>query len=163
MIRTVAQFSGMALTVAMLGGAQIAAAADGDSGAGVRVVRAEFGTFDSAKPDEIGFLATRVVPHRVGQRYGWVIDLGARRRSVSVREEYIVPNPAEIRQTSDSQGTRIDIPMERHNQVSQRQLVPVDGQILGQWEIGPNEPAGRRHLRVLVEEQIAADFEYEVK
>ena len=163
MIRTAAQFLGMVLTMVMVGGAPIAVAADGDPGTGIKVVSAEFGTFDNTKPDEIGFLPTRVVPHRVGQRYGWVIDLGARRRSVSVREEYIVPNPVEVRQTSDNQGTRIDIPMERHNQVSQRQLVPVDGQILGQWEIGPNEPAGRRHLRVLVEEQVAADFEYEVK
>ena len=139
------------------------AAGAAESPTNIKVVSAEFGTFDSSKPDEIGFLPTRVVPHRVGQRYGWVIDLGERRRSVSVREEYIVPNKAAVKQTSDDRGLHIDIPMERHNQVSQRQLVPVDGQILGQWEIGPNEPAGRRHLRVVVEEQTAADFEYEVK
>lgn len=63
------------------------------------IVSAGFGA-DNAKADEIGFLPTRV-PHRVGQRYGWVIDLGARPRGVSVREEYIVPNPAEVKQTSD--------------------------------------------------------------
>lgn len=163
MNRIVARYLGVMLTLAMVGGSQIVGAADQESGTGIKVVSAEFGTFDNAKADEIGFLPTRVVPHRVGQRYGWVIDLGARRRSVSVREEYIVPNPAEVKQTSDDSGTHISIPMERHNQVSQRQLVPVDGQILGQWEIGPGEPAGRRHLRVLVEDQVAADFEYEVK
>ena len=55
------------------------------------------------------------------------------------------------------------IPLERRNQVSQRHLVPVDGQIFGEWEIGPGEPPGQRHLQVLIEGRVAASFEYEVK
>jgi hypothetical protein len=55
------------------------------------------------------------------------------------------------------------MPLFRHNQISQRQLVPVEGKIYGEWEVGPNEPAGHRHLQVVIEDQVAASFEFEVK
>jgi hypothetical protein len=41
--------------------------------------------------------------------------------------------------------------------------VPIDGRIYGEWIIGQGEPAGRRHLQVIVEGQVAGSFEYEVK
>ena len=55
------------------------------------------------------------------------------------------------------------IPTQRRNRVSQRQLVPVDGRIYGEWGIGPQEPAGVRELQVTVEGVVAATFRYEVK
>jgi hypothetical protein len=39
----------------------------------------------------------------------------------------------------------------------------VDGRIYGEWAFGPGEPAGRRHLQVIIEGQLGASFEYEVK
>ena len=129
----------------------------------VEIVSAEFGVFDASNPRETLFGPTRLIPHKVGQRYGWVIEVRTRKRSLSVREEYLLPNRA-------AEATEIKwadvvalIPLERRSQVSQRQLVPQDGRIFGEWEIGPNEPAGRRHLQVVVEDEIAASFEYEVK
>ena len=125
----------------------------------VKIVSAEFGVFDVSNPRETLFQPTRLVPHKVGQRYGWIIELVARQRSVSVREEYLLPSAAKA---SDGGGVMV-IPFERRNQVSQRQLVPVDGRIFGEWEIGPGEPPGRRHLEVVVEGEVVASFEYEVK
>lgn len=55
------------------------------------------------------------------------------------------------------------IPLQRRNQVSQRQLVPVDGRIYGEWEVAPGEPSGHRHLQVVIEGEVAASFEYDVK
>jgi len=55
------------------------------------------------------------------------------------------------------------IPMERRSQVSQRQLVPVDGRIYGEWSIGPQEPPGRRQLDVVVDGVVAASFDFEVR
>ena len=55
------------------------------------------------------------------------------------------------------------IPMERRSQVSQRQLVPVDGRIYGEWSVGPREPAGPRRMEVIVEEELAAAFDFEVR
>ena len=125
----------------------------------LEIVDAEFGVFDASRPHEIRFLPTLSVPHRVGQRYGWIIDLKTRQRSVSVREEYLLPSAV---QGGEVNGVLV-IPMERRNQASQRQLVPQEGRIIGEWEIGPGEPPGRRHLQVFVEGRLAADFEYEVK
>jgi len=39
----------------------------------------------------------------------------------------------------------------------------VDGKIYGEWAIGPNEPGGHRRLQVLIENEVAARFEFDVK
>lgn len=39
----------------------------------------------------------------------------------------------------------------------------MDGKIIGEWAVGPEEPAGRRHLQVVIEGVEAALFEYEVR
>ena len=129
----------------------------------VEVVSAEFGVFDASDPQRVVFEQTRVVPHREGQRYGWMIELRGVKRSVSVREEYLLPSKVLEQRTDTLGGAKLVIPMERRSQVSQRQLMPVDGRIYGEWSIGPQEPPGRRQLDVVVEGQVAASFEFEVK
>lgn len=129
----------------------------------VEVVSAEFGIFDASDPLEVVFEPTRLVPHRPDQRYGWVIEVRTGRRSLAVREEYLLPLKAAAPKARDSDGSVLDIPLERRSQVSQRQLVPVDGRIYGEWAIGPGEPPGHRHLQVVIENRVAASFEFEVK
>lgn len=126
------------------------------------IISAEFGIFDASDPREITFEPTHIVPHREGQRYGWIIGVHTRKRSLSVREEYLLPTAAtEAGATLGPSGGIIPLP--RRSQVSQRQLVPVDGRIYGEWAIGAGEPPGRRHLQVIVEGQVAGSFEYEVQ
>ena len=129
----------------------------------VEIISAEFGVFDASDPQRVVFEPTRVIPHREGQRYGWMVELRGVKGSVSVREEYLLPSKAIEQRTDTPGGARLVIPMERRNQVSQRQLVPVDGRIVGEWSIGPQEPPGRRQLDVVVEGQVAASFEFEVR
>ena len=129
----------------------------------VTFVGAEFGIFDASNPKEIIFQPTTLVPHVEGQRYGWAIEVRTKKRSLSVREEYLLPTQAtQAGPTGDLQGG-MTIPLPRRNQVSQRQLVPVGGMLYGEWSVGPAEPAGKRHLQVIVEGEIAGSFEYEVK
>jgi hypothetical protein len=131
----------------------------------VEIVSATFGIFDVRNPKKVRFEHTLLIPHQEGQRYGWIITVRTKQRSLSVREEYIIPTAAtEAGPTGNlaEQGT-LTIPLPRRNQVSQRQLVPVRGQIYGEWAIGPGEPPGKRHLQVIVEGQVAGSFEYEVK
>lgn len=142
--------------------AGVASAADPAPPA-VEIVNAEFGIFDDSKKGELAFEPGTVVPHRVGQRYGWVIELRTKKRSVAVREEYLLPSKATAKELEPGGGGSMVIPMERVSQVSQRQLVPVGGKIYGVWSVGPQEPDGHRHLQVVVEGQVAASFEYDVK
>lgn len=128
----------------------------------LEIVGAEFGLFAADRPGEIAFTPAAVVPFREGQRYGWVIEVRTKKRSLSVREEYLLPTAAtEAGTTLGPSGGAIPLP--RRIQVSQRQLVPVGGRIVGEWAIGPGEPLGRRHLQVIVEERLAGDFEFELK
>ena len=132
----------------------------------VEIVAAEFGLFEEGKGNEIVFQPATVVPRAVGQRYGWIIELRTKKRSLAVREEYVLPGKPGAAKASeaDSQVAKnLHIPDLRRSQVSQRQLVPVDGQIVGEWSVGPDEPAGRRRLQVSVEGQPAATFDYELK
>lgn len=129
----------------------------------VEIVSAEFGIFDDSNPGELVFEPTTVVPHRLGQRYGWIIEVRTARRSVAVREEYLMPLRAAVPEDAAPTGDSVTIPLQRRNQVSQRQLVPVAGRIYGEWAVGPGEPAGHRHLQVVVEGQPGISFEYDVK
>ncbi len=149
-----------ACTAVFVSGASFAADAAAPA---VEIIDAEFGTFDASDPRQVVFQPTDVVPHRAGQRYGWVIEVRTRLRSLSVREEYLLANPVPAPKPDNPIAANLAIPLERHNQVSQRQLVPVDGRIYGEWEIGPNEPPGHRELQVVVEGVAAARFSYDVR
>ncbi|MCX8086629.1 MAG: hypothetical protein N3C63_06940 [Rhodocyclaceae bacterium] len=126
----------------------------------VVIERAEFGLFSAEGRDALVFEPADVIPHRVGQRYGWVITLKTAKRSLAVREEYLLGPTAPI---TEAPPGSIVTPLPRRNQVSQRQLVPIDGRIYGEWAIGPQEPPGRRQLRVVIEERAEVVFDYEVR
>ena len=141
------------------------AAAPKAKDAPVEIIGATFGLFSTNAEKKVSFALTLVVPHKEGQRYGWIIEIRTKRRSISVREEYIIPTAeTEAGPTGNFKDNHtLTIPLPRRNQVSQRQLVPVGGQIYGEWAIGPGEPPGKRHLQVIVEGELAGSFEYEVK
>ncbi|MDR1163607.1 MAG: hypothetical protein LBM17_07240 [Candidatus Accumulibacter sp.] len=141
------------------------AVADAQENDAVEVVRAEFGLFDASDPKKTRFTETSVVPRRKEQRYGWVIEVRTKKRSLSVREEYLLPSSEkEASETRDASGrTVFFLPHERRVQVSQRQLVPAGNRIVGEWVVGPDEPAGHRHLQVIVEDALAADFEFDME
>ena len=128
----------------------------------VDVARAEFGLFDTtANAGEVAFTPSSVVPARAGQRYGWVIEVGKGYRTLSVREEYVLPVKSEAAADDVSQSLNIEVA--RRNLVSQRQLAPVDGRIVGEWSVGEREPVGHRRLDVLIEGRVAASFEFDVE
>lgn len=133
------------------------------AGPAVDIVSAEFGLFDARNPDELVLEPGNYVPLIEGQRYGWVIEVRTTRRSLAVREEYLWTPRGKSADASAAQDDRRTIVFPQRRQVSQRQLVPVEGKIFGEWAVGPGEPTGRRHLQVFVEGQLAADFEYDIR
>lgn len=123
----------------------------------VQIGAASFGLFDARTPGELSFEASKVVPRREGQRYGWVIEVKTAKRRVSVREEYLLPPKATAAPAPDT------LLMDTRRQVSQRELALYDGKIYGEWSVGPGEPPGHRHLQVFVDNVLAGDFEFEMK
>lgn len=138
-------------------------AAGAAGAAGIDIVSAEFGLFEEGRDNEVVFQPASVVPRAVGQRYGWIIEVNTLKRSLAVREEYVLPAAASAKEPDSQVARNLHIPDLRRSQVSQRQLVPVGGQIVGEWSVGPDEPAGKRRLRVIVEGEVAATFDYELK
>lgn len=129
----------------------------------VVVIEAKFGVFEAKDGEEAAFKESSTVPKTNGLRYGWIITLDTALRRLSVREEYLVPNHSASIKPENTENTVIEIRPDRRVQVSQRQLVPVGGKIIGEWEVGPQEPGGRRTLQVIVEDEVAATFEFDVK
>ena len=147
------------LSLALLSGVSFAA---GSVPPSIEVARAEFGLFDaSGDATEIAFAPSKRVPLRVGQRYGWVIELAKAPRTLSVREEYVQPIAAQP--AADPVSESLNVPLQRRNMVSQRHLAPIDGRIYGEWSVGANEPAGHRRLDVVIEGRVAASFEFDVE
>lgn len=128
----------------------------------IEIGRVEFGLFEPGDANATVFSPSAVVPHRQGQRYGWMIEVLKTPRSLSVREEYVIPQAVAPGRQGAEQDS-LNVPVLRRNQVSQRQLVPVDGIIYGEWAIGPAEPAGHRHLQVVIEERAVVSFEFDVQ
>lgn len=145
------------LLLALLAGNATAATSE------VEIVGADFGLFRDGKANELVFESTRVVPRKEGQRYGWILNVRTRLRSLAVREEYLLPAAAAAAEPADPVARNLYIPDLRRSQVSTRQLVPVEGQIFGEWSVGADEPPGHRRLQVIVEGKLAASFEYDVK
>ena len=92
-------FRALTLSLSMIAGQP--ALAEEAAPAAVTIVGAEFGIFDASDSRAVAFAPTRVVPHREGQRYGWVIEVQTARRSLSVREEYLLPNPVKQPKSDD--------------------------------------------------------------
>lgn len=128
----------------------------------VQVVAAEFGIFEERKGDLV-FTPTEVVPHVLGQRYGWVIEVNTKKRTLAVTEEYVVPHPNQGSAEEKVMANNLGLSNDKRTPVSQRLLAPMDGHIYAEWSVGPNEPTGHRRLQVLIEGQVAARFEFDVR
>jgi hypothetical protein len=123
----------------------------------VHVVSADFGVFVSGLARELVLETADVIPRQAGQYYGWVIEVRTRKRSLDVREEYVWPDAPGIdpRDEGPGGGTR-SLRFPQRRQVSQRTLTPVDGRIYGAWLVGPDEPAGQRHLEVRIRNEVVS-------
>ncbi|WP_153109124.1 hypothetical protein [Propionivibrio limicola] len=125
----------------------------------VRILDAEFGVFKAGPDGEVIFESARVVPRRAGQRYGWAIEVHTKKRRLNVREEYVQAEPPSVPETAAA----LDFVMPpKRRPISQRQLVPVDGWIYGEWTMSADEAAGPRRLHVLVETLPPVEFVFEV-
>jgi hypothetical protein len=117
------------------------------------VEAAEFGTFQSDPQGNLDFTAATSVPKRPGQSYGWVVNVRTSRLKLHVREEHIIWD-VQVQKESGEQG-----PMTVFNEVD---VEPTGGVIYSTWQVAPDEPSGRRTLKVSIEGTLVKEFQYTV-
>ena len=139
------------------------AAPTGQIEAPLEIVSARFGIFDNAGGDELILTPSAVVPLKVGQRYGWAIEVRTSKRTLEVREEYVLPAKSKPPQPASPLSESLSFPTARRALVSQRQLAPQDEKIYGEMSVGPNDSAGHRLLQIFIEGQPGPRFEYDLQ
>ena len=107
----------------------------------VEVVAAEFGIFEEKKGDLV-FTPTDVVPHVLGQRYGWVIEVKTSKRTLKVSEEYVQPRPNKGTAEEKEVARNLGLSNDKRTQVSERLLAPHGWAHLRRVGGGPQRAGG---------------------
>jgi hypothetical protein len=128
----------------------------------VKIVRAEFGLFNSTESDEPTFVPSLTVPYEVNQAYGWVIEVETAKPTVKWREEFTLPGPPETWSEGNVEGNHT-ISSDRKTSVTERETHPQRGLIHNAWAVALGDPKGRYVIKVTIEGGGERTFEFEVK
>ena len=139
------------------------AASPNQEEAPVEILSASFGTFDSAGPNELVLAPSNVVPLKLGQRYGWVVEVRTRKRSLAIREEFVFPPKSKNQVFPNLVSESLNFPTPRRALAGERQLVPMEGKIYGESTVSSNDSAGHRMLQIFIEGQLGPRFEYDIE
>lgn len=139
-----------------------AATSNNESISDIEIVRSDFGLFnrpDSGKP---AFEASRRVPLKEDQGYGWFVELKTTRPKIKWREEMVVPSPPATWgiQNSTAQHTISD---DRRTLTTEREVAPNRGIIHNVWGVAAGDPKGSHVVRVYVEGKLVRTFEFETE
>jgi hypothetical protein len=123
------------------------AAAPGDQSA---VLKAEGGLFGPGEAGSPGFVATRNLPLKDGQVFGWRIQLRHPTRAVRVREELTLP--AEPKTWGDPEpGLKRKTTADGRTAITELQLTPQNGVISQSWTVTIGDPKGSWVIKVRVD------------
>jgi hypothetical protein len=152
--------------IALLGMlAEIASAAVTDTppAPAIEIVQADFGAFDVSDPGEPSFFPTTAVPHRVDQKYGWIVYLRTTKTKVKWREEFTLPASPETWGLDGVPG-RNSISADRRTSITENEeeLGPL-GVILNIWQVERGDPRGRYVIRLIIEDRLERTFEFDVQ
>ena len=99
----------------------------------VEIVRSDFGLFGSIPSGDPAFQASRRVPLKEGQLYGWFIKLKTSKPKIKWREEIVFPDsPA----TMEAQGSTVKYLLSEDEltvTIEQEEVVPDSGLISSRW------------------------------
>ena len=127
-----------------------------------QIVRSELVLVHGLESNEPRFEATKKVPHKPGQSFGWVIELQTQKPKVKWREEFTLPTPPRTWGPTEKQDKR-RISEDQKVSVIEREVELERGLIFNFWTIAEGDPAGRYVIRVFVEGVQAATFEFDVE
>jgi len=155
------------LLVSLVGGIPISASASVESGYvdlgdGYEVIRTDFGSVsqpDQTKPDLV-FTSTKVVPFKVGQGYGWSMNLRTNKQNIKWREEFTLP----VKPSTWGDLTKLQsVSADGRTLITDREVASNNGLIFNFYQIAPGDPKGRYVFRVFVGGALAKTMKFDVK
>lgn len=126
----------------------------------VQMLGGAFGLFSNAVDGPAQFTPATVVPLVEGQGYGWILKLRTSKRQVRWREEFNLPAAPQTWGEREQLGRR-SLSEDSRVAITERVVEPADGLIYNSWAVAKGDPAGKYRIRVYVEGQLAATFEFE--
>ncbi len=129
----------------------------------VEIVRSDFGLFGAIPSGDPAFQASRTVPLKEGQTYGWFIELKTSKPKIKWREEFVLPAPPVTMVVHD--GTAQHSISEDGLTVTteQEEVVPDGGLIYHMWGVAAGDPKGLHVMRVYVEDKLVRTFGFEME
>jgi S1-C subfamily serine protease len=137
--------------------------AERESISDVEIVRADFGLFGEIPSGDPAFQASRSVPLKEDQGYGWFIELKTSKPKIKWREEFVMPIPPA---TMEAQGSTVKYSLSEDGltvTTEQEEIVPDSGLIYNIWGIAAGDPKGHHIIRVYVEDKLVRTFEFEAE
>ncbi len=126
------------------------------------VLKAEGGLFAPGDGADSAFVASKVLPLKDGQVFGWRIQLRHPARAVRVREELSLP--AEPKTWGDPEpGLKRRTTADGRSAITELQLTPRDGFISQSWTVTTGDPKGTWVIKVRVEDGPEQVFRFEAR
>ena len=126
------------------------------------VERARFGILREEDAGQRTFVETSEVSHRVGQAYGWIIELRSGPGVVEWREVLELPAPAEQWNVDPSSGAT-KVSNDRRAATKSKRVRTENGVIANFWSVAPGDPRGDYRVEVFVNGKRAAVFTFTVE
>jgi hypothetical protein len=126
----------------------------------LEIQRSEFVLVNVDGAGRISLVESNRVPLVTGQGYGWQIFLETDKPRIRWREEFTLPRAPEIWGQGE---TPVFLSADRRTAVTEQEVDASRGVIGHAWSVAPGDPAGRYVIRVFVEGQLAATFEFDVQ
>jgi hypothetical protein len=124
----------------------------------ITVAKAEFGIFRVDESGSLTFIPTNKVPLQEGTSYGWQIQLDGYEGSVTWKEVFKLPKPAETWVNSEN----VTISEDRTEAVTVRTVQTEDGIIANSWSVAAGDPVGNHKIEIYIDNRRVASFNFEV-
>jgi hypothetical protein len=122
--------------------------------------KAEFGVELVDLHGKADFFPTTNVPFKVGNMYGWRIQLPNYHGTVTWREVFHLPKAPETWATEHSDN--FSISPDGTTAVSNRTQTTANGEIENFWQIAPGDPKGNHKIEVYIDQRLIATFNFEI-
>jgi S1-C subfamily serine protease len=141
----------------------ISRTAERESISDVEIVRADFGLFGEIPSGDPAFQASRSVPLKEDQTYGWFMELKTSKPKIKWREEIVFPSPLAILDINGSTAQHSTSEDGLTVTTEQEEVVHDSGLIYHMWGVAAGDPKGHHIVRVYLEDKLVRTFEFEAE